>query len=360
MYLQAIEGLRHQDNCAWKCDECNQGWTTKYVAAKKNFQQNNGRHVCRECFLTNHNPMRNRDQHQGQLSPAQQKERIDAVCTLCGTPQNVSRLAYRKNVQLNRTYICKSCSQRGKTLSDTTRDKISQALMGRTLTDEHRQHISEGVTDSQIQTLQENAWYNTGKQPPRLGMTTPPEIALRQRQSNTGKVRTQEQRERYSEARKAHLEANPMTEETKQKISSAMAELIRSGQFDNRNSFRHERYETSAKCPQATVNLKSSWESTVARWLDASPAVARWWYESESLPYETDGLTRTYVPDFRFEDESGATTVVEVKPSRLAERVEENVDKIRAAEAWCRERGWEFQLWTERDIRRLIEELAEN
>jgi hypothetical protein len=63
MFVDEIsENLKSTSNIAirYDCDggneRCGKLWTLKYRDAKKNFDKNAGKHICRNCWLKNNNP----------------------------------------------------------------------------------------------------------------------------------------------------------------------------------------------------------------------------------------------------------------------------------------------------------------
>lgn len=76
MYLQEISGvLQGHDvlikyDCDGGFDQCGQEKMLKLKYAEKNFKDNNGKHVCRKCFLKHKNPMKK----------AEVKEKVKKTC----------------------------------------------------------------------------------------------------------------------------------------------------------------------------------------------------------------------------------------------------------------------------------------
>lgn len=89
--------------------------------------------------------------------------------------------------------------------------------------------------------------------------------------------------------------------------------------------------------------------------LDVDPRIAVWTYESIEIPYVSaprSGRVRRYIPDFLIERADGSRAVIEIKPSTKVDRPT-NVKKFFAARAWCVERGIEFVVVTEVDLKKL-------
>jgi hypothetical protein len=120
------------------------------------------------------------------------------------------------------------------------------------------------------------------------------------------------------------------------------------------------------------IVYRSNWELRVMKYLDDNPAVI--WWASEELPIRyvspIDNKVHRYFPDFivrtRRKDGSEQTSILEVKPYRqtmmptqkrktkryLAEVATYAVNqaKWKAADLFCKEHGWNFQLITEKEL----------
>jgi hypothetical protein len=121
------------------------------------------------------------------------------------------------------------------------------------------------------------------------------------------------------------------------------------------------------------IIYRSSWECKVMSWLDKNPDIVSWASEELIIQYISpiDGKWHRYFPDFlvksKTKDGSFKTIIIEVKPKKQTKEPEKkkritkqyitevttwgvNQAKWKAAEAYCRERNWEFRLMTEDDI----------
>jgi hypothetical protein len=117
---------------------------------------------------------------------------------------------------------------------------------------------------------------------------------------------------------------------------------------------------------------RSTWERRVMHWLDSSANVIYWASEELVIPYydPVSNKKRRYFPDFivkiRKKDGSVMTHVLEVKPEYQTKQPERkrktqkfineqvtyiiNQSKWKAAEEFCKDRGWVFQILTEKDL----------
>lgn len=130
-----------------------------------------------------------------------------------------------------------------------------------------------------------------------------------------------------------------------------------------------EKYEGDV----TNIICRSSWEVRFAKWCDTNPSVVKWSSEETVIPYfcPTDNRYRRYFVDFkiRVKDKNGnlKTYLVEVKPynqtippevpKRKSKRFLQEVltwgkndAKWKAAREYCKDRGYEFVLITEKEL----------
>jgi hypothetical protein len=131
---------------------------------------------------------------------------------------------------------------------------------------------------------------------------------------------------------------------------------------------------------------RSTWELSLMRKFDSHPDIVEWRSEEIAIPYinpakKSGGRTSRYFPDFvikkRVGDNKYQIIMIEVKPKKqtmppdpskkyntpsgrvsrqfLKEAVTYEVNKAKweAAERYCRERGWTFQIMHEDHIKPL-------
>jgi len=124
------------------------------------------------------------------------------------------------------------------------------------------------------------------------------------------------------------------------------------------------------------IIYRSGWEFKLMRYLDAHPDVLEWGSEELIVPYRSpiDGRMHRYFPDFLVKqinrDKRKETVLIEVKPKaqtvppdiskkntstgKLSRRYINEVKtwginqaKWQAAEEFCKDRGWKFQIMHE-------------
>lgn len=116
------------------------------------------------------------------------------------------------------------------------------------------------------------------------------------------------------------------------------------------------------------VTYRSLWERNAMRWCDENPEVKKWSSEEVIIPYlyEVDKRYHRYFMDLKITYTSGRTQLVEIKPSAQTRPPEgsrrtkryitegityiKNVNKWDAAAEYAADRGWEFVIWTEKEL----------
>jgi hypothetical protein len=122
----------------------------------------------------------------------------------------------------------------------------------------------------------------------------------------------------------------------------------------------------------SAVSYRSLWERQVFKWCDENVDVVKWNSEETVIPYrcKTDNRMHRYFVDLKIQFKNGSTYLIEIKPKKqtLAPKVKtrktkayitevltyaKNISKWGAAEEYCGDRGWHFEVWTEDVIKGL-------
>ena len=121
------------------------------------------------------------------------------------------------------------------------------------------------------------------------------------------------------------------------------------------------------------IVYRSGWEKRVMEWLDSNLNVVRWGSEEVIIPYVSpiDNKVHRYFTDFYVEavgrDGGVRKMLLEVKPKAQTQEPKKpqrttkryitevmtygiNQAKWKAAEDFCRNRGWEFKVITETEL----------
>lgn len=116
------------------------------------------------------------------------------------------------------------------------------------------------------------------------------------------------------------------------------------------------------------VTYRSSWEKACFVWCDQNPNVKSWSSEEVVIPYkwDVDKRMHRYFVDLKITFTNGKTILVEIKPQKetappkrpdksrryIGEAMTyvKNMNKWEAADSYAKDRGWEFQVWTEETL----------
>lgn len=117
------------------------------------------------------------------------------------------------------------------------------------------------------------------------------------------------------------------------------------------------------------IIYRSMWERYCFKWCDECSDVIEWSSEEVVVPYfyEVDKKYHRYFMDLKIKYKSGKVALVEIKPDKqtrppeykgrktkryISESLEyiKNVNKWEAAEEYAKDKGWDFQVWTEETL----------
>lgn len=122
------------------------------------------------------------------------------------------------------------------------------------------------------------------------------------------------------------------------------------------------------------IVYRSGWELKLMLYLDSRPEVVSWSSEETIIPYRSpiDGKIHRYFPDFVVtkinKQGKKETTLIEVKPSKQTVPPKKtkgksnktflsevhawgiNEAKWKAAREYCKDRGWGFEIFTEKEL----------
>lgn len=130
-----------------------------------------------------------------------------------------------------------------------------------------------------------------------------------------------------------------------------------------------EKYKGDA----SNIVYRSGWEKRVMDWCDSNSSIVSWSSEEVIIPYRSpvDNKLHRYFVDFYVEayDRNGVkqTYLLEVKPKQQTQepapqkkRTKKYINEVftwgvnqakwKAAEEYCKDRGWQFRVITEADL----------
>ena len=116
------------------------------------------------------------------------------------------------------------------------------------------------------------------------------------------------------------------------------------------------------------VTYRSHWEKLCFMWCESNPKVKSWSSEEVVVPYrwDVDKRMHRYFVDLKITFDNGKTIIVEIKPEKETELPKrpdkskryineamtyvKNMNKWEAANEFAKDRGWDFQIWTEKTL----------
>lgn len=129
------------------------------------------------------------------------------------------------------------------------------------------------------------------------------------------------------------------------------------------------KFPNKYKGDPTNIVYRSSWELQCMAYFDRNPDIVWWASEEMCIPYVSpiDGRRHRYFPDFIVKTTNGETIMFEVKPanqsrppvkkSRVTKKYINEVKtwginqaKWEAAEEYCKDKKWKFQVLTEEQL----------
>ncbi|MGC6587615.1 TnsA endonuclease N-terminal domain-containing protein [Paenibacillus sp. Dod16] len=97
------------------------------------------------------------------------------------------------------------------------------------------------------------------------------------------------------------------------------------------------------------IHWDSFLERNFIRLADFDLSVDELYYQPLEINYQINGKKFRYYPDFKMILESNKVCIVEVKTERFF-NTEKNAIKYEVGRRYCEERGWQYEVFTERQI----------
>lgn len=316
--------------------------------ARRNILKNGGAEfICRDCYMKHSNPM-------NKITPNRQTEEVIAV--VCPDPRHagpkersMKMSCYYGKLQEPYEQICKTCSQLDKVISEEQKEKTSQTMTGRKLSEEHKARIGQAAREpARLEKAVKNLqpWLGWGW---NKGLETPDEVKLKISKSNAGKKRTLQQRLNVSKGRKKMLlKTGGFTQEHRQNLSKSTLKQYAEG-FDPNNHFLSG-WHFSPKLNHK-IWFRSSYEKKAYMNLDADETVAHYAVEAVQVQYfnPRKNMECGYLIDLKVTYKNGTQKLVEIKPSSLL-KSDTVVAKINAGHVKAKELGATFEVWSEEKL----------
>lgn len=204
---------------------------------------------------------------------------------------------------------------KGKKMSDTFKQKVSDAMKGKSPSQETKRKLSESAKASPALAnhIADLAELHRGKK-------RSPEVGYKISQSKLGQ---------------------PRSEDTKQKLSVAIAKAVAEGRCGHDKFFKHPRYlSTSGQL----FRCRSSWEALAAGWMDSQG----WNYVYEQAPIALN--RESYLPDFFVYDVAGdLIKIIDVK-GRYRKGIREKLERFKIYLQSC---DVSFEIWEYGELKEL-------
>ncbi len=320
---------------------------SKQPARRNILKNNNEQFICRECFMHHNNPMNNK---------GEKRQTDEIISVLCPHPlhngdvsRDMKKTSYYGSMEKPYLQICGSCAQYGKIISEEQKEAISKTLTGRKLSPEHVEKILiwRNAHPEWAEKTKQNLIPGAGGGW-NEGLELSNETKQKMSDAHLGKIFTEEHCDNISESRKKMLEeTGGFTREHRENISKAVIKQYQNGFEPNLHHLRGWH-----KSPKAgKVYYRSSYEKKAFLKLDSDESVKTYQTETISTEYfnPQKEITSSYLIDLLIEYEDGSKKLIEVKPEKWLQD-EVIIAKIEAGKLKAIEMGISFEIWTEMDL----------
>ncbi len=363
MYMQELpETLFTTTKVKIKYDcDCKIEREMKWVDANKNYIKNNGKHICKKCWLkSDDNPAKKPevqmkiaatiDERYGGVLPMNSQEAIESRKQQFEDPNFIE--------QRNQKRIKTSIERYGAEhhmKTEEGKNTQKEAMIAKYGVEHPLQ--SSAIVAKMLQTVQERHGVNNVMQIP--------EVMEKQQQSTLDAYGVKHYNQ-LPEA-KEYLRENisewlgeswenpwakgiPKTDIQKEKARETIAGKIIAGTWHSENNSWKGEYK-SKKCLNPEPMFRSSYELVTHIWLDEWDLVESYQYEPFFIPYyDTEGKKRYYFPDFiiKFKGKE-ILLILEIKNNYAMTR-QLNISKNIFAEEFAAKNNMEYEMWLDEKI----------
>lgn len=358
--------IKIQYDCDGGFERCGKIWILKYKDAKKNYEKNNNRHVCRQCSLVTNNPASRPEvkekmkqtclERYGTELPINSKENIAArVEKMFGTEESTQNIV-EKRKETSRLKYGADHPMKNKEIKEK-QQSILQEKYGTSVPLQNEQVLAK---------MQKTVYDRYGVE----NVAQLPEVQLKMAKTSFEKYGVEhynqlpEMKEYLRENCKEWLAeswANPWAkgtvrpEEWNQKQRETIAELIEKNEWTASYKTSKKGRYISKKCKNSHQPMfRSNYELKVHIWLDDNKEIEGYEYEPYIIPYvDTEGKKRYYFPDFliKFCDNE-KLMLLEVK-NDYSSKMAINISKDLAAKEFSKTENLNYELWLDSKIESL-------
>lgn len=348
MYFTEIpEDVKTTTPIQIRYDCCGKEQTLKHKDAKKNFEKNNGKHICRPCWLQSNNPAKRKEvqekmkqtnlERYGATTALNSKENIAArVEQMFGTEEAVKEIVKKRRI-----------TNRSKYGSDhPMQNEQIKAKQQAVLIEKYGTHVplqNEEVKAKMQKTVQD-----------RYGVTNVaklPEVRAKMAKTmfeNYGVEYYNQLPEMKDYLRnncpqwlkESWESGGPMKgitrpEEWNEKERETVLNLMAEGKWKGGPKNTLKGWYTSVKCTKPRPMFRSSYELKTHWHLDNDDQVDWYDYEPFYIPYyDTEGKKRRYIIDYVVKYKSGNLLAIEVK-NNYTQGGEATIRKLEAFLEYC-------------------------
>ncbi len=335
--------------------ECKVEREMKWVDANKNYIKNNGKHICKKCWLkSDDNPAKKAeviekmkstiDKKYGGVMPMNTPEAIEARRQQLQDPDFVEQ----RNQKRIKTSIEKYGAEHHMK-TDEGKNAQKESMIAKYGVEHPLQ--SPEIVAKMLHTVQKRHGVDNVMQIPEV-MEKQQQTTL-ERYGVTHYNQLPEAKEFLRENISEWLGESwenpwakgiPKTAEQKSKASATVAEKILRGEcnYESENINYLTGYYSSKKCKKPKAYFRSSLELRMHYLLDMDENVLEYENEPFSIKYNLeDGTEKNYIPDFIVKYKNDKINLKEIKPA-FRMREESVQYKIKIAESFCNENGIDF------------------
>lgn len=362
MYLQDVSNVPFTTTLIKiKYDCCNKEHTLKWKDAKKNYEANVGKHICRTCKLKSDNPAKREDVKA--KAKKTMEEKYGGVLPI-NTPDQIAK---KKEQFKNPNFVKKVLEKRKETClekygvehhmkCDAGKEAVRTSMQEKYGVDYPLQ--AEEVKEKMRETCQERYGVDN--------IMDVPEVKAKVAQTMMNRYGV----ERYNQLpeMKQYLRENcvvwleesyknpwnlgiPLIEETINKISETVKNLIFSGNWHGGFKSNVKGVYSSKKCKKTKPRFLSSLELQAHFYFDNNPIVEWYDYEAFVIPYlDQDGKKHLYFPDFlvKYKD-NPILHIYETKSYRNKDKIDVKL-KYEAASEYAKNNNLIYQILFDEDV----------
>ena len=374
MYLQEIVGIlqsyevKIKYDCDGKFENCGKEKMLKLRYAEKNFKDNNGKHICRQCQLRLKNPMKKQEI----------KNKVKKTCEekYGGMPMNSQENIQKRKEKFQDENYKQQWVEKHK-ITSLKKYGVDHPMQLKSTQNKQKQTMQEkyGVdypyqSPEIIEKMKKNNFKKYGVE----NVAQLPEIQIKMAKATLEKYGVEhynqlpEMKNYLRENCKIWLKESwenpwnkgvPKSEEQIRKISDTVCNKINKGEWNGGGNNTYKGRYKSKKCIKKNPMFRSGYELKTHFYLDNDDSVDYYDYEPFQVEYQdTEGKTRRYTIDFIVKFKNKKTLLIEVKNNYTQEKYL-NSNKYESIKELCQKEDFALEIWSNDKITSLNLDLEE-